>query len=435
MNHGELEKKEEINGILKKKVGIIGLGYVGLPLASVCSRYFEVIGFDVDLRKIELINARECPIRDEFVVKDFENSNFKATSDFNLLNEVDIILICVPTPIDSSRKPNLAYLKSACESVSANLKEGQVVVVESTVYPATLEEVVVPILEKSGLVVGNDFGLAYCPERVDPGNQKWNVQNIPRVLASYKGKHDRVAKEFYSTFIEGGVVLMSSLKAAEAVKILENTFRDVNIAFINEMAKSFHLFGIDIHEVIRGAVTKPFGFMPFYPGPGVGGHCIPVDPYYLIDKAKKKGFKHVFLEMAREVNNSMPNYVIERLHDELNELELCFKNTKIGMLGLSYKKNIGDLRESPALEIREKLLEKKALVYSYDPHILEKSDVQSMEELMDKCDIVILVVAHHDFSELSRGIIESNKVKIVFDLINFFERSDFEGSLVKLSKL
>lgn len=427
---------QQANFIAKKKVAIVGLGYVGIPLASACAPYYSVLGFDIDVVKVESINKGSCPIKDDFVVKDFVQNPFPATTDFSQLSKMEIIVVCVPTPIDSHQKPQLTYLESASTSIAKNLQKGQLIIIESTIYPGTTEEVLVPILEKeSGLIAGVDFGVAYCPERVDPGNTKYSVSNIARVLSSYKASHNDQAVEFYSKFIDAQVVALSSIRAAEAVKILENTFRDVNIAFINEMAQSFDVFGIDIHEVIRGAATKPFGFMPFYPGPGVGGHCIPVDPYYLIEKAKDIGFKHSFLAMAREINNSMPRYVIRLIQDGLNDLGLSVKGTKIGILGLSYKKNVGDLRGSPGLEIQELLRKKGADTLAFDPYVPEKSTVNSARELLAVCDVILIACDHDEFKTIAPFDFSTCRVKMLLDCKNLYNHKDFLNGDLLFRKL
>ena len=327
---------------METKICIVGLGYVGLPLACLASNYFDVVGYDIDENKINQINLNNCPLDDQYTKEVFKIGKFKASSDQNVIKEANIIIICVPTPIDEKHHPNLIPLKSAITTISKSINQNDLIIIESTIYPGTTEEVLIPLLEQSGLQAGKDFGLAYCPERIDPGNQKWNLSNINRVLGGIDEKSVIKAKEFYSTFINSEIKILSSLRSAEAVKILENTFRDVNIAFINEMAKSFDNLNINLIEVIEGASTKPFGFMPFYPGPGVGGHCIPVDPYYLIERAKQNGFDHNFLSLARKINNSMPEYVVNIVQDELNKLGKSVRNSKIGILGYAYKKDVDD---------------------------------------------------------------------------------------------
>ncbi len=408
------------------KVGVVGLGYVGIPLASLAAKHYAVLGFDVDQSKVDSLNSGICPILDECVSTDFQKSPFRATTNMSYLSDMDVILVCVPTPVDDSEKPDMKYLISATKNIAANLRKGQLIVIESTIYPGTTQEVVIPILEQNGLVCGEDFGVGYCPERVDPGNPQFNVENIARVLSTFKGAHNDLLHSFYQEMIQAEVVVLSEIRAAEAVKILENTFRDVNIAFINEMAKSFDNFGINIYEVIRGASTKPFGFMPFYPGPGVGGHCIPVDPYYLIEKAKNMGFKHSFLQMAREINNSMPHYVAELVQNGLNDLRLPVKDIKIGVLGLSYKRNVGDLRGSPSLEIGKILQSKGADVLHFDPFVLEKSSVSSARELLAICDVIIFACAHDQFKEIQVKDFVDCRVRFILDTKNFLPRKELE---------
>ncbi len=401
----------------KKKVCIVGLGYVGLPLASLSSRYFSVTGFDINTDKVTMIQQGKCPIDDTYTKTVFEGGSFVATTSPEVIKDAEIIVVCVPTPVDEKHHPDLSPLESAMGMVAEHLCRGQLVIVESTIYPGTMEEVVIPILEGSRLQAGRDFGVAYCAERIDPGNEKWVLGNITRVLAGLTTEDAERAKQFYQTFIDAEVKVLGALKSAEAVKILENTFRDVNIAFINEMAKSFDELGINLLEVIEGAATKPFGFMPFYPGPGVGGHCIPVDPYYLIERAKQKGFDHEFLNLARRINLSMPNYVVQVLQEALNEMGLALSNARIGVLGLAYKKGIDDVRESPAVKIVERLKCKKASIEVFDPYLLGQSTVDNAVELFGKVDVVLLLTNHDEFNDCEEKLISAG-IKVVVDTRN-----------------
>ncbi|MBD3330362.1 nucleotide sugar dehydrogenase, partial [Candidatus Peregrinibacteria bacterium] len=305
----------------KIKITIIGLGYVGLPLALEINKNcrFEVFGYDIDEKVIS--NIKEFPVN----------------SDPRILKNSKIFIICVPTPIKSDFQPDLKPIKSASELVSKYLQKGNSVVIESTVNPGVCEEVVLPLLEKSGLKGGKDFELSHCPERINPGDPKWDVSNIPRNIGSLTKEGNKKIADFYRTFLKAEINEVSSLKIAEATKIIENTFRDINIAYVNELAKSFDMLGIDLIEVINAASNKPFAFMPHYPGCGVGGHCIPVDPYYLIERAAVYGFEHSFLKKAREVNNSMPEYTVSLLEKKLINTGKTLKNSKIGLLGLAYK--------------------------------------------------------------------------------------------------
>ena len=306
---------------MSKTVAIIGLGYVGLPLACLCAKKgYSVIGIDVDQDKIDKINSGISPINDEYVNENLKKGTIQATDDFSEIKKAEYVIVCVPTPVNEKHLPDLSYVKNSSKSISNHLQKNQVVIVESTVYPGTTEEVVLPLLEESGLKAGQDFFLAHCPERIDPGNKKWTIEKIPRVVGGINNKSTEMAAELYMNLIDAEIIKIKSSKEAEATKIMENTFRDVNIAFINEMAKSFDKAGIDIIEVIKGASSKPFAFMPHYPGAGVGGHCIAVDPYYLIDNAKNYNFNHEFLKLARKINDSMPEYAVTLLKQELSKI-------------------------------------------------------------------------------------------------------------------
>jgi|TARA_B100001971_G_C18258986_1_gene584862 UDP-N-acetyl-D-glucosamine dehydrogenase len=409
------------------KITIMGLGYVGLPLTLVCSqKQHQVYGFDVDKDKIESLKKGVSPIKDEILEKEVKSSTKKVKFTNNAeeaINDSEIVIVCVPTPTDKEHKPDLSFVESASETISKNVKKGQLVIIESTIYPGTTEEVIIPILEKSGLKAGADFDVAYCPERIDPGNKEYTIKNLPRVVGAINKEGLDRAMKFYNSIIDkkDDVTGLSSIKAAEATKIMENTFRDINIAFVNEMAKSFDKAGIDISEVIRGASTKPFGFMKHYPGCGVGGHCIPVDPYYLIEKAKQIGFEHKFLSLAREINNSMPEYTVDLLEEELKRLGKKAEDSNVGVLGLAYKKDVDDLRESPALKIVEILENKKASVAVFDPYINEKSNVKDIDEFLEKSDYVILATDHSEFKGLHPDKLKSSGVKVIIDGRNCFD--------------
>lgn len=406
----------------RRKVVVLGLGYVGLPLTCLSSHHFDVIGVDINQEKINAINKGICPLDDIYTKQVFANANFKATTNLNILKQADIIVVCVPTPVDEKHQPNLKPLTSAVQSIADNLQKNQLLIIESTIYPGTTEEVILPILEQTNLKVNEDFLVAYCPERIDPGNQKWFLENIPRVLGSLNEQGAQKAREFYKSFISAEIKVLNSIKAAEAVKIMENTFRDINIAFINEMAKSFDKLGIDISEVIKGASTKPFGFMPFYPGPGVGGHCIPIDPYYLIEKAKIIGFDHQFLNLARTINSSMPYYVVDITQEELNKLDKSINNAKIGVLGYTYKKGIDDPRESPAAIIINLLKKKGALVLVYDPYLLKKSDVNNLNDILNDVDYLILATNHDEFVNMDLDLLKEKEIKLVIDGRNCLDK-------------
>lgn len=391
------------------KVCIIGLGYVGLPLAQLCvKKRHKVYGIDKDKKKIDVINrgidpATKRKIKYKFEVS-FDNPGY--------IKNTDVIIICVPTPIDNMKIPDLNPLINASEYVSNNLGNNKpLIVVESTINPGVMEEVIFPIFKK--YKINKDYNLAHCPERINPGDAKWNVSNIPRVVGGMTQECTKRAFDFYTSIIDAKITKMSSIRAAEATKIVENTFRDINIAFVNELAKSFSMMDIDTVEVINGAATKPFAFMPHYPSCGVGGHCIPVDPYYLIEKAKSIGFDHKFLKIAREINDSMPYYTVDLLIDALNEHRMSLNGTTVGVLGLSYKRNIGDLRESPSLIIIKILKQKGARVITYDPYI--ESDCKNLKDIQNKCNIFVLCTDHKEFAKIN-----FNKVKILIDGKNMF---------------
>ena len=352
-------------------IGVIGLGYVGLPLANVLhSRGFRVVGFDIDPRKVEALKAGKSyigHIPDARVAEMRER--FEPTTDFAKIREVDTVSICVPTPLDEYREPDLSYIESTGKAIAPYLRKGQLIVLESTTYPGTTKEVLQPILEAgSGLRAGDDFFLAYSPEREDPGNPNFSTSTIPKVVGGMNADAGRVATALYEQ-VATKVVPVSSMEVAEACKILENTYRAVNIALVNEMKILFDRMDLSIWEVIDAAKTKPFGFQAFYPGPGLGGHCIPIDPFYLTWLAKRYGLNTRFIELAGEVNSKMPHYVIEQTMKALNRAGKAVMGSKIGILGIAYKKDVDDPRESPAFEIIEELLGLGANITYHDPHI------------------------------------------------------------------
>src|SRR3989344_3666702 len=372
-------EKTDIKNI-KKSVAIVGLGYVGLPLALLADeKVYQFIGIDVNEEKVRQINNRTSPFLDEAVERALKTSGMKATTDFDQLERVGTVVICVPTPIYENHMPNLEPVENACRPVAKCLQRGQPVGLESTVNPGVCDEVVLPLLENlSRLKCGRDFYLAHCPERINPGDKKWNVRNIPRVIGSYDEVGLERAYQFYRDVIEGEIKKMGSLKEAEAVKIVENSFRDVNIAFVNELAMSFTKLGIDVVNVIQGAATKPFSFHPHFPGCGVGGHCIPVDPYYLIEYAKDNGFHHDFLSLARRINNRMPQFTVDLVIDALNSKDIAIRGKKIAVLGLAYKADIDDCRESPSFEIVKHLRERGAEGSTFDPYVTKESTAKSL---------------------------------------------------------
>lgn len=356
-------------------VGIIGLGYVGLPLArTAASRGFKVLGFDVDAEKVGMLNAGRSYIRhvpSEALQALRERQLFAATADFSRLTEADAILICVPTPLDRHREPDLSYIENTTREIARHLRRGQLIVLESTTYPGTCAEVVRPILEGGGMCCGKDFFLAYSPEREDPGSLDFNTASIPKVVGGDGAAAQRLAVALYDELVVK-TVPVSSLQTAEAVKLTENIFRAVNVALVNELKVVYAAMGIDVWEVIEAAKTKPFGFMPFYPGPGLGGHCIPIDPFYLTWKAREYGIATRFIELAGEINTNMPRYVVDQLTQALDQTQQRgLKGSRILVLGIAYKKNVDDVRESPALRLIEMLEARGAEVQFYDPFVPE----------------------------------------------------------------
>jgi UDP-N-acetyl-D-glucosamine dehydrogenase len=353
-------------------VSVIGLGYVGLPLAVEMARAgFKVTGFDVDVRKVDGINSGVSHVKDvpdSALKPHVDSGRLRATTDFAELAHVDTINICVPTPLRKTKDPDVSYIVAAVDEIVRHLHRGQLIVLESTTYPGTTDELILPRLEEKGLTVGTDFFLAFSPERVDPGNPKFQTHNIPKVVGGVTPACTEAASALYRTGIET-VVPVSSTRVAEMVKLLENTFRSVNIGLVNELALMSDRMGIDVWEVIDAAATKPFGFMPFYPGPGLGGHCIPIDPFYLSWKARESGFEARFIELAGQINGSMPHHVVDRVAQVLNEAGKPVKGSKLLVLGVAYKSDIDDFRESPALDVITELQKRGALVEYHDPFI------------------------------------------------------------------
>ncbi|WLD15324.1 nucleotide sugar dehydrogenase [Planctellipticum variicoloris] len=368
MSHGLAEKIRDKQAV----VGVIGLGYVGLPLIrAFTSNGFRCMGFDVDQVKVDKLLAGQSYIKHidaGAMSKLIETDRFVPTADMTRLNEADCVIICVPTPLNETRDPDLSYIEGTARSIAATLRPGQLVVLESTTYPTTTRDVVLPILARSGLTAGADYFLAFSPEREDPGNPTFSAEGIPKVVGGYDPLSTELACALYSSAVVT-VVPVSSLEVAEACKILENTYRAVNIALVNELKMLYDKMGIDVWEVIEAAKTKPFGFQAFYPGPGLGGHCIPIDPFYLSWLARKYGEQTRFIELAGEINTHMPTYVIHRLGEFLNDLGKPIKGSRICLLGAAYKKDVDDPRESPTFELM-KLLRQRGAVLSYnDPHV------------------------------------------------------------------
>ena len=408
-----------------KKVSVIGLGYVGLPLALaiVKSKKYIVVGYDISEKQVKKILEKECPITDEKAQEDLKELELHATTNEKEIEGSDYYIICVPTPVLDDYTPDYTPVINATTTISKYLKKGETVILESTVNPGTCEEILLPILEKgSGLKAGKDFNIAMCPERINPGDPKWSVYNIPRNIGSLIPSKTKEVADFYRSFLEGNINEVSSIKIAEATKIVENTFRDINIAYVNELAKSFDAMGIDLIETLRAASNKPFSFMVHWPSRGVGGHCIAVDPYYLIKRAAQSGFDHKFLKMAREVNNSMPKYTVLRLQEALNEVKLPVNGTKIALLGLSYKEDIADLRESPCLEIMDILKGMGAKLTVYDPYIPDMSNVDTLNDALDKCSAVVVSTAHKIFGDLTQEICKRDNILVVIDGMNKLDK-------------
>ncbi len=409
-------------------ISIIGLGYVGLPLALQALRKgYAIKGIDINTRLIETMRSGQTP---SFLESDdadfFEQAYKKISFKEEIIENTDAFIVCVPTPVNDDKTPDLSPLTSAAHLIAPHIKKGMLVVIESTVNPGVCEECVLPILEeKSNLIAEKDFYFAHCPERINPGDSNWNVATIPRVLGSSGPKSDAIALKVYSNIIEAPITLMKNIKEAEAVKMVENTFRDINIAFVNELAMSFTKAGIDTQNVLRGASTKPFGFMLHNPGCGVGGHCIPVDPYYLIAYGQQNGFHHRFLEIAREINNNMPEYTVSLLEEKLKKHGKTLEGSKISLLGLSYKKDVPDLRESPALEIKSILEHRGAYVASFDPLLPHQSSSMTMAEaLKDSCGIIV-ATNHSIFEHITPDVLHHHKISILVDGRNFLNKELF----------
>ncbi|SFI65665.1 UDP-N-acetyl-D-glucosamine dehydrogenase [Thermoflavimicrobium dichotomicum] len=399
-----LEKIEDKTAV----IGVIGLGYVGLPLAVEKAKAgYKVIGFDIQAHRVQMVNEGTNYIGDvvdEDLKELVQKGLLKATTDYSLISEVDACAICVPTPLDQYQQPNISYVESSTKSIAKYLHPGMLVVLESTTYPGTTEEVVKPILEETGLKVGKDFYLAYSPERVDPGNKVYNTKNTPKVVGGVTPQCTKVAAALYRSVLEGEVHEVSSPRVAEMEKILENTFRNINIGLANEMAILCHKMGIDVWEVIDAAKTKPYGFMAFYPGPGLGGHCIPIDPFYLTWKAREYNYHTRLIEVAGEINNAMPEFVIDRAMKILNRYGKAMNGSKVLVLGVAYKKDIDDYRESPVLPIVEMLEKYQARITVCDPHISSfkvagkvYETVDLTVDLLKEADLVLITTDHSRF--------------------------------------
>ena len=406
------------------KVGVVGLGYVGLPLAVEKAKAgYETIGFDVQDKKVEMVNSGQNYIGD---VVDAELSELtqkgllRATTDFSFINDVDTVCICVPTPLDLYKQPDLSYVVNSTKNVAKYLHKGMIVILESTTYPGTTEEVLKPILEESGLKCGEDFFLAFSPERVDPGNKHFNTKNTPKVVGGCTAECTEVAAALYENVLEGEIHRVSSPAVAEMEKILENTFRNINIGLANEMAILCNRMGIDVWEVIDAAKTKPYGFMPFYPGPGLGGHCIPLDPFYLEWKAKEYDYHTKLIETSGIINDSMPDFVLENIMKILNKQKKALNGSKVLVMGLAYKNDIDDYRESPSFKVIELLEKNGAEVIVNDPFCstakYKDKTYYSVDwkEVIDDSDIVVITTGHtvYDYEDIV------DRAKVVYDTRN-----------------
>lgn len=419
-----MNKLAELIKSKKAKIGIIGMGYVGLPLARLFScRGFKVIGFDIDKQKVVQLNAGKSYIKHipSKNIQEMRRINFSATTEFKKLKEMDAIIICVPTPLTHMKDPDISFIVNTAEVIAENLRKGQLIILESTTYPGTTDEVVLPILEKTGLKFGRDFYLAFSPEREDPGNPVYSTEKIPKVVGGVNSVSGELASSLYEAVVNK-VVSVSSARVAESAKLLENIYRCINIALVNELKMLFDRMNIDIWEVIKAASTKPFGFTPFYPGPGLGGHCIPIDPFYLSWKARQYDMPTRFIELAGEINTLMPYYVVNKTIEALNEREKSVKGAKILILGLAYKKNVDDMRESPSIRLIELFQDKGAKVIYNDPYIpkfphlrqhnitMKSSPLTSV--LLKKQDVVVIATDHSDYNykwivQHSRLVIDS----------------------------
>lgn len=430
-----------INKIEKKDavIGVVGLGYVGLPLAVEKAKAgYKVIGFDVQASRVEQVNMGINYIGDvvdQDLADMIKDGLLEATTDYARIQEVDAVAICVPTPLDIYQQPDTSYVKSSSNEIAKYAHEGMLVVLESTTYPGTTEEIVKPALEEKGLITGETVFIAYSPERVDPGNKQFKTKNTPKVVGGITENCTKVAAALYRNVLEGDVFEVSSPAVAEMEKIFENTFRHINIALSNEMAILCEKMGIDVWEVIDAAKTKPYGFMAFYPGPGLGGHCIPIDPFYLTWKAREYNYHTKLIELAGEINNSMPEYVITRSMQVLNEDGKALRGAKVAVLGVAYKKDIDDVRESPVLKIVE-LLEHHGADYKVvDPYVAsfrscnkQIETVEMTKELLNEADLVLVTTDHSDFDyEMI-----AKESKVIFDTRNALKEFEKPNKYIKL---
>jgi UDP-N-acetyl-D-glucosamine dehydrogenase len=413
-------------------IAIIGLGYVGLPLAmAVANAGFDVTGFDIDADKILTLSRGESyidAVEDASLMQHVASGKFRGSSGFDSLTGCDVIVICVPTPLSANREPNLAFVEATAEQIARHIRSGQLVLLESTTYPGTTESLLIPILQRSGLKNGVDFFTGFSPEREDPGNSKFHTASIPKVVAGSGPEAAHLAELFYGAVVER-TVLVSTPSTAEAVKITENIFRAVNVALVNELKLVYDAMGIDIWEVIDAAATKPFGYMPFYPGPGLGGHCIPIDPFYLTWRAREFGIATRFIELAGEINTAMPTHVLSRLEAAVDEVHgKSLSKARVLLLGIAYKKNVGDMRESPSLVLMERLLKRGCQVDYHDPHVAEIPPTREHAALTGHQSVLlddlarydaVLIATDHDRIDYGKV---ANEARLIVDTRNAIAR-------------
>lgn len=443
--------KDELKNLIAENracIGVIGLGYVGLPLIiEFALKDFPTVGFEVDQKKVDALNGGSSHIVDvpsENVRKALDAEKFKATTDFSELSKCDVIIICVPTPLRKTKDPDMSFILAAGEEIKRYARRGQLVILESTTYPGTTDEILQPMVEEAGLKLNEDFLLAFSPERVDPGNPQFQTHNITKVVGGVGKDSTEVAALLYSKIVDN-VHAVSSARVAEACKLWENTFRAINIGMANEMAKVCNALGIDTWEVVRAAATKPFGFMAFYPGPGIGGHCIPLDPHYLSWKARQHGFDSQFITLAEQINSGMPKYVANLVRDALNENEKSVKGAKVLILGVAYKKDIDDMRESPALSVIDLLRARGATVVYHDDFVPEVTfdhaytigDGEPLynqaltDDLIESADCVVICTEH---SGVDYGRV-CELSKVIVDTRNALKEDMREGSKAKIVRL
>ncbi len=443
--------KEKLKNLIEEKsacIGVIGLGYVGLPLiVEFCSKEFKGIGFEVDQKKVDSINRGDSYIVDvpnEDVKKCLDSGKLSATTDFSQLKDCDVIIICVPTPLRKTKDPDMSYILAAGDEIQKYMRSGQLVILESTTYPGTTDEILRPTFEKAGFKLDEDFLLAFSPERVDPGNPQFQTHNIPKVVGGVGEDSTEIASLLYSKIVNE-VHSVSSARVAEACKLWENTFRAINIGMANEMAKLCNTLGIDTWEVVKAADTKPFGFMAFYPGPGLGGHCIPLDPHYLSWKARQHGFDSQFITLAEEVNSGMPKYVFKLAADALNDAKKAVNGSKILILGVAYKNDIDDMRESPALSVIDLFRAKGADVVYHDPFVPEVTfdhaytigagdplyNEELTDELIQSADCVV-ICTNHKSVDYTRVL---ELADLIVDTRNALDKDMRDSSKAKIVRL